>query len=140
MDLIERLLPNQSFNKSIVRRKQIKYVTDTFDLSAENKKIFYASEDWKKLKKYIYSKYENICFCCGSFNELQVDHIIPITKSPSRSLNHNNLQILCKTCNQIKSNKSNARFNPIIKPVKVSMKSIIGIRYKWRSYFPHKNI
>jgi 5-methylcytosine-specific restriction endonuclease McrA len=138
MDLVIKLLPDQRYEKVKIRNKQIKNVLDNFDLSVENKKRFFYSNDWRLLKNYVYSKYENICVCCGSDKELQIDHIKPITKAPSLALHHNNLQILCKTCNQIKSNKSNARFKRIKKPGKVSFKPIIGLRYKWMEYFPKK--
>jgi 5-methylcytosine-specific restriction endonuclease McrA len=139
MDLVERLLPDQSYIKTNIRKKQIKNVMDNFDLSIENKRSFFSSNDWRLLKNYIYAKYENICVCCGADKELQIDHIKPITKAPSLALHHHNLQILCKTCNQIKSNKSNARFKKIKKKGKVNFKSLIGLRYKWMEYFPPKN-
>lgn len=42
-------------------------------------------------------RYGNRCLCCGTTERLQIDHIVPITKGGTRSID--NLQPLCKSCN-----------------------------------------
>ncbi|HFK4243378.1 TPA: HNH endonuclease, partial [Escherichia coli] len=42
------------------------------------------------------------CNYCGSTNELEIDHIIPVSKGGNS--NPENLQVLCKQCNILKFN------------------------------------
>lgn len=44
------------------------------------------------------------CNICGSYNNLTIDHIIPITRGGANDIK--NVQILCRTCNILKSNRS----------------------------------
>lgn len=50
--------------------------------------------------------------CCGSRKNIVVDHIYPISKYPSLSLEFDNLQVLCNDCNQGKSNDDFTDFRP----------------------------
>ena len=49
----------------------------------------------------VYNRDNNRCVKCGSRNNLEVDHIIPIAKGGKTVFDI--LQTLCKSCNQKKS-------------------------------------
>ncbi len=70
--------------------------------------FFYLSDQWRELRYAVLSSRGNHCECCGHSwtvgNPLQVDHIKPISHYPRLALDRTNLQILCKMCNQGKSN------------------------------------
>lgn len=72
--------------KRLSKRKQIKYY---------------------KLKHLIFYYYDNHCFKCNSKQNLELDHIKPFSKYPELFFEPSNLQILCKHCNILKSNKTN---------------------------------
>lgn len=71
---------------------------------------FYSSLKWKKLRHKALEVYGNKCSCCGSVADLQVDHIKPRSHYPELALELDNLQILCKLCNQGKSNLSEKKW------------------------------
>ncbi|MBX0289734.1 HNH endonuclease [Hymenobacter sp. HSC-4F20] len=54
-------------------------------------------------------KYGARCQCCGRTRKdgvaIQVDHIKPRSRYPKLCLTFSNLQVLCWSCNQGKSNK-----------------------------------
>ena len=53
-------------------------------------------------KKVVYSRDGGMCQCCGSYENLEYDHIAPY--SCGGSSNVSNIQLLCRTCNRSKSN------------------------------------
>lgn len=59
-----------------------------------------AEKDWK----LVTSLYGNRCLCCGAENQIERDHIVPISKGGRNSVE--NIQPLCKTCNRKKWNKT----------------------------------
>jgi 5-methylcytosine-specific restriction endonuclease McrA len=58
-----------------------------------------------KAKEYIFKKYGKKCLKCGSEEDIQIDHIIPVRygfakKIPLEIINNvDNLQVLCRSCN-----------------------------------------
>jgi hypothetical protein len=60
---------------------------------------------WNDLRSLLFKTVDNICAKCGSTNNLQADHVYPVSFFPEKQLDINNLQILCRTCNLEKSNK-----------------------------------
>lgn len=64
-------------------------------------KALKASANGKKEKVFKNDGYK--CLCCGSKEDLTVDHIIPISKGGNSS--YYNLQTLCNKCNSLKDNK-----------------------------------
>lgn len=60
------------------------------------------------MRKAVLEKYRYKCVVCGSNKDLQVDHIIPISKGGKTVIK--NLQILCRVCNLHKHNKTMDEF------------------------------
>ena len=53
-------------------------------------------------KKIVFSRDGGTCQCCGSYNNLEYDHIIPYSCGGSSEAS--NIQLLCLKCNRSKSN------------------------------------
>lgn len=127
----------KSQDRSIYKTNKIK---DEFDISTRNKETFYASEEWKLLRSWVFKSYINNCFSCGSNKNLEVDHIRPISKFPHEALKYKNLQILCRQCNALKSNKSSRRFKSSIHKIKPFLIDenikILGKFNYWHKFFP----
>ena len=60
-----------------------------------------------KLRFAIYERYNYMCRKCGSTENLEIDHIIPIAKGGKTTWD--NLQTLCRDCNQLKGDNINSR-------------------------------
>lgn len=59
----------------------------------------FTKQQWNALCQ----KYDNRCLSCGEQKPLTIDHIIPISKGGSNDIS--NIQPLCLSCNDRKSNK-----------------------------------
>ena len=70
--------------------------------------LFLYSTEWAYLRDLIFERDGYSCKSDSRHRELQVDHIMPRSKFPERSLDPENLQILCRKCNFRKG----ARFVP----------------------------
>ena len=57
----------------------------------------------KDVKIAVWKRDKECCVCCGSRNNLEFDHIIPVSRGGSNTIK--NIQILCRECNRRKSNK-----------------------------------
>lgn len=55
------------------------------------------------IRKMILKKYDQVCVICGSSENIEFDHIIPVSKGGTSEFS--NIQLLCKSCNIKKSNK-----------------------------------
>lgn len=54
--------------------------------------------------KALCEEHNNKCLCCGTMKKLTVDHIVPLSKGGSHSID--NIQPLCGSCNSKKSDKT----------------------------------
>lgn len=74
-----------------------------------SKEDFYKSQAWKQLRYRAIKEMGNVCMGCGASPRtgavIQVDHIKPRSLYIELSLDIDNLQILCRDCNEGKSNK-----------------------------------
>ena len=68
---------------------------------------------WKRLKKQVYEKYGKVCLCCGSTEDITVDHIKPYSIYPELCVDFDNLQPLCGKCNAKKGNKDMTDYRKI---------------------------
>lgn len=59
----------------------------------------FTEKDWKDLC----GKYDNKCLCCGEEKKLSVDHVIPLSRGGSNTID--NIQPLCVLCNSKKGTK-----------------------------------
>lgn len=112
-----------------------------YELSRKGSVLFYNSDEWKLLKKWVYGTYERECFRCRAMDtELHVDHIVPISVNPEKSTNFANLQILCKECNLLKSNRTLEKYRPLLKENRIDIKleEILEIKKRWDRFFPKK--
>ena len=55
------------------------------------------------VKDRVWNRDQGKCVECGSNEKLEFDHIIPFSKGGSNT--YRNIQLLCETCNRIKSNQ-----------------------------------
>ena len=74
----------------------------------EQRRSFYRSREWKAIRYQALAAAGGRCACCGTTASsgavLHVDHIKPRSKFPELALDITNLQVLCASCNQGKSN------------------------------------
>ena len=75
----------------------------THPYSAGMKSLFYATDEWRKLRWRVLSLSNGKCVMCGRNSGhgivLHVDHIKPRSKYPALELEIDNLQVLCEDCN-----------------------------------------
>ena len=72
----------------------------------EEMREFYASAEWRLIRRQVIQEQGNICQNCGrritNDYDLTVDHIKPRSKFPKLALDKSNLQVLCRVCNSAK--------------------------------------
>lgn len=57
----------------------------------------------QKIKDMVFRRDEGACQICGSSDNIEYDHIIPVSKGGSNELG--NIQLLCRSCNRMKGSK-----------------------------------
>ena len=116
-------MDNCQFNMYYRRRKKkIKLVTNPkkvvveyfSNISLEETKKFYRTDEWQSLRKEYMEKNKAKYFECNYCGEnvslnktLNIDHIKPLKTHWNLRLDINNLQILCQDCNKFKASKQN---------------------------------
>jgi len=82
------------------RLNHYQYIWKMEDKRRQQANIFIAK---KKTRDAVFKKYGERCVECGSYIDLTMDHIIPVSKGGEDIIE--NLQPLCKSCNSKKGNK-----------------------------------
>ena len=62
-----------------------------------------------KIRFAVYDRDNHRCIRCGAKQDLEIDHVFPISKGGKTTLN--NLQTLCRNCNMKKSNTIESNYN-----------------------------
>jgi hypothetical protein len=89
---------------------------------------FYKTSEWIQSKNQFLKDRDLICCKCGSTENIQVDHILPIRRYWKYRLCKNNFQLLCGLCNKNKGNiveKFNGEFIELLNK-ELRQKSIRG--------------
>lgn len=65
---------------------------------------FRSSYAWKKKRREVRELYNGKCAICGSCNNCQAHHIIPLAVLPELRLDNNNIILLCNNCHELAHN------------------------------------
>jgi hypothetical protein len=84
-----------------------------FDLIRANYDRNYSQSNLMKLRVELVKMYGEKCMCCNSTEHISVDHIKPYSLYKELSLDFNNLQLLCRSCNSKKSNIHSTDYRPL---------------------------
>jgi 5-methylcytosine-specific restriction endonuclease McrA len=70
---------------------------------------------WKRLRVRLIAEREHVCHWCaktldakapsGSWNAIEIDHLVPVSLSPGLAHELSNLTLACHPCNRSKSNR-----------------------------------
>jgi hypothetical protein len=105
--LSEIELSNEEF--MIVLQKEVLSKKDKLKDALEKIKAEAEAEGYsrksipKDVQVFVWNRDGGKCVNCGSNENLEYDHIIPVSKGGSNTAR--NIQLLCRTCNRAKSNK-----------------------------------
>ena len=82
------------------------YVSGENEIIRRTFTSFYQTTEWKELRNRVLDLYGYKCMKCGFEHKSNcVDHIKPRSLFKELEFDFNNMQVLCSTCNLIKSNK-----------------------------------
>lgn len=87
---------------------------------------FYGSDEWRSLRLQVFNLYGKRCLRCGSTKNIHVDHIFPRSRYKQLELDIDNLQPLCKECNELKLNRSYWDYRPVSNAEKLKLLSKVG--------------
>jgi len=82
------------------------YLSGEDEICKRQDTAFYSTHEWKSLRRRVLVAYHNSCMKCGDTGNLHVDHIKPRSLYPELELSFNNMQVLCRICNIVKSNRN----------------------------------
>jgi hypothetical protein len=88
--------------KRIYKFEKIKKYVNMIEQYEQAKEILTREPIPEKVRFIVWRRDEGKCVKCGSRENLEFDHIIPVSKGGSNSAR--NIQILCQKCNREKSN------------------------------------
>jgi len=71
------------------------YDVSSFKYKQRNKAANFLQK--KEVRKVVFNKYGKKCIKCKSLKNIQIDHILPISKNGKNEID--NLQPLCRSCN-----------------------------------------
>ena len=106
-------------NLSVPSNKNLNdFIVDLFDsndfqLIGTNYDRNYNPSALKKFRFELIKMYGEKCMCCNSTENISVDHIKPYSLYKELSLDFNNLQLLCRSCNSKKSNRHFTDYRPL---------------------------
>ena len=88
------------------REQQYNYNRRRYDREYLN---FYNSARWRRLREQILMQNHYICVRCGRQAEM-VDHIVPTKVDWNRRLDPSNMQAMCWSCHNRKTEEDNKRY------------------------------
>jgi hypothetical protein len=99
------------------------------------------SSKWKTVRNNHLNK-QTHCQACGTYKNLQVHHIIPVSIDKTKELDYNNLITLCKTCHFVFGHFMdwNSWNKNVIEDSEVYYKKVLNKPYNLKGQFYDKNI
>lgn len=88
------------------------YTNAEFDIIGPQSPGFYMSPEWLCLRSQVIATYGAVCMRCQSTSSISVDHIYPRSLYPNLELEFDNMQVLCRSCNSSKTNRSTTDYRP----------------------------
>jgi hypothetical protein len=93
----------------MLRKLPLSALVDAGWISIKPAKAAEETRDWatryipEKVRKAVFDRCGEQCVSCGSYEDLEIDHIIPVSKGGTGDFE--NLQALCRVCNRRKHNQ-----------------------------------
>ena len=109
---MSRIVEKEEFKKQMIQKERKKRLhKEALQELIESGEIFnsYTDKNGKRetipqdVMDKVWNRDGGRCVKCGSQENLEFDHIIPVSKGGATS--YRNIQLLCKKCNLDKSNK-----------------------------------